>query len=192
MNGTNLQRRNRQFTGLTNVQLSDAGTYSVLLSNGVGRVMSSNALLTVNLPCVPPPPGLVGWWPAEGNAIDMIDGNNGTLINGAAFAPGEVGQAFAFNGVNQFVQVSNAPSLNPTNELTLEAWVNVSGYSASDAVVLAGKACPSCQAQYLLEMANVAGGWFFRAQLRPSSGYLQFEGATPVQLNTWYRRGHDL
>jgi hypothetical protein len=186
LNNTNLSGATTSSLVFTDVQLSDAGTYSVILSNSVGTVISSNALLTVNLPCVPAPSGLVSWWPAEGNAIDIVGGNNGTLINGAGFAPGEVGQAFAFNGVNQFVQVSNAPSLNPTNELTLEQWVNVSAYSASDAVILSGKDCLSCQAGYSLGMTNVVGGWFFRAQLGLTSGYLELAGATPVQLNTWH------
>jgi len=29
--------------------------------------------------CISPPSGLVGWWPGDGNANDIIGGNNGTL-----------------------------------------------------------------------------------------------------------------
>ena len=39
---------------LTNVQPAQAGIYSVLVSNLVGAVVSSNALLTVNVPSTPP------------------------------------------------------------------------------------------------------------------------------------------
>jgi len=35
--------------------------------------------------CVLPPVGLIGWWPGDGNAIDIQLGNNGTLMNGAGF-----------------------------------------------------------------------------------------------------------
>jgi YVTN family beta-propeller protein len=71
-----------------------------------------------------PPSGLVSWWQAEGNANDVISGNNGTLVNGATFAEGIVGQAFSFNGVNQFVQVPNAPNLNfgATDSMTVALW----------------------------------------------------------------------
>ncbi|MBI3058987.1 MAG: hypothetical protein HYY81_06725 [Deltaproteobacteria bacterium] len=33
------------------------------------------------------------WWPGNGHAGDIKDGNDGTLQNGATFAPGMVGQA---------------------------------------------------------------------------------------------------
>src|SRR6476646_9109089 len=33
--------------------------------------------------CTPPPPNMVGWWPGDGNANDIQDGNNGILQNGA-------------------------------------------------------------------------------------------------------------
>src|SRR5580692_5096794 len=42
--------------------------------------------------CFSAPPGLVGWWTADGNANDIAGTNNGTLMGGAmANAPGEVG-----------------------------------------------------------------------------------------------------
>ena len=47
--------------------------------------------------CAPPPVGLVSWWQAESNAVDAIGGDNGTLLNGATYAPGMVGEAFNFN-----------------------------------------------------------------------------------------------
>jgi hypothetical protein len=68
------------------------------------------------------PAGLVGWWKAEGNAQDAIGGHDGTLRNGAGFAAGLVGQAFSLDGVDDFVEVSDAASLRPAS-LTLEAWV---------------------------------------------------------------------
>jgi len=36
--------------------------------------------------CVPPPSGLISWWPGEGNANDIVGINNGTLMNGATYA----------------------------------------------------------------------------------------------------------
>jgi hypothetical protein len=65
--------------------------------------------------CVPPPSGLVSWWRAEGDALDVIGGNNGVLDH-TGFAPGLVGQAFAFNGVSAAVLVGDAPNLNFTNQ----------------------------------------------------------------------------
>ena len=59
----------------------------------------------------------------EGDAADFEGTNGGTLQGGATFGPGEVGQAFVFNGANQFVQISNSASLNPTGSFSIEAWI---------------------------------------------------------------------
>ena len=54
--------------------------------------------------CVQPPAGLVSWWPGEGNANDIVGSNHGTLQNGATFAAGMVGQAFSFDGIDDYVR----------------------------------------------------------------------------------------
>ena len=72
--------------------------------------------------CTPPPANMVSWWPGDENANDIQGNNNGTLQNGATFAAGKVGQAFSFDGVDDFVEVPNAPDLNPTNQITIDAW----------------------------------------------------------------------
>lgn len=76
--------------------------------------------------CLPIPSGLVGWWPAEGNAEDFAGVNHGVLQGGVTFAPGEVGQAFNFTAPNQAVIFPANPSLDVGNGLgfTLEAWIN--------------------------------------------------------------------
>src|SRR5437879_12962235 len=54
---------------------------------------------------------------------DSVDSNSGVLQGGTTFAPGEVGQAFNFNGTSAFVQVADAPNLRFTNAMTVEAWI---------------------------------------------------------------------
>jgi hypothetical protein len=71
--------------------------------------------------CVSIPAGLVSWWQAEGNANDAADSNMGVVVNGASFAPGEVGQAFNFGGTNH-VEVPASSNLN-VQSLTIEAWI---------------------------------------------------------------------
>ena len=66
----------------------------------------------------------MGWWPAEGNANDIVGNNNGTLINGVSFAAGKVGQAFSFNNSGtQSVDIPRSSSLNLTNQVTIEFWM---------------------------------------------------------------------
>lgn len=73
--------------------------------------------------CKQPPVGLISWWDAEGDAKDIVGSNNGSLENGATFAAGKVGQAFSFDGVNDFVKVPNGPSLNLQSQLSVEFWM---------------------------------------------------------------------
>ena len=73
--------------------------------------------------CTTPPSGMVSWWPADGNANDITGSSNGTLQNGATFTAGMVGQAFVFDGVNDYVSTNLdvQPSAMPST--TWDAWV---------------------------------------------------------------------
>ena len=73
LNGTNIDGATASSLVWTNVQLTNAGTYSVLVSNSVGTVMSSNAVLTIYVPVLRPaargPGQLVA---GEGDASDSV------------------------------------------------------------------------------------------------------------------------
>ena len=77
--------------------------------------------------CVPPPSGLLSWWPAENDAGDAAGTSAAQLMYGARFAPGLVGQAFSLNGTNDYVRLPdnlfpfppNAPAGTP---FSFETW----------------------------------------------------------------------
>jgi hypothetical protein len=71
------------------------------------------------------PAGLVSWWRGEGNAKDAWGGNHGTVVGKVSYAPGQVGLAFKFNGVDQ-IEVAGAPDLDLTTAVTMEAWIKPS------------------------------------------------------------------
>jgi len=71
---------------------------------------------------------LVAHWKFdEGSGLVVMDsstnGNNGTLTNGTAWATGWSSNALRFDGVNDYVEVPNSPSLGITGDITLAAWV---------------------------------------------------------------------
>ncbi len=124
INGTNIPAATASALTLTNVQLVQARSYSVRVTNLYGSATSSNAVLTVNPAgaCVPSPAGLVGWWRAEANAEDQAGTNNGTLVGNTAYGAGRVGQAFVFDGRGDAVSVGNPTNLQLQN-FTIEAWI---------------------------------------------------------------------
>jgi len=130
---------------LANVQLGQAGTYSVSVTNAYGSTNSTNAILTVLQPqptCADRPPGMIAWWQAEGNGRDSVGTNNGNVLNGLTFTNGEVHQAFWFDGVDDIVVVSNSPELNFTNggDFSIEGWVEVFPHSTfADVISLVDK-----------------------------------------------------
>lgn len=79
-----------------------------------GRTVSASVLPAV---------GLVSWWPADGNALDIAGGNSGTAHDGLTYAPGMVGQAFSFNGQRAAIGVPDAESLKITGSLSISAWI---------------------------------------------------------------------
>lgn len=95
-----------------------------LTGNEIAAIYAAGSAGVCEPPCSPPPAGLVAWWPGENNAIDQVHGMIGTPTNGTTFADGKVGQAFSFDGIDDFVRVSAASQLNISNAITLAAWVN--------------------------------------------------------------------
>ncbi|MEJ0089922.1 MAG: LamG-like jellyroll fold domain-containing protein [Limisphaerales bacterium] len=83
---------------------------------------------TLRAQCTPAPAGLVSWWQGEGNANDIIGGNNGTLIGNTGYASGEVGQAFVSDGNGDCVMVGNPTNLQLQN-FTIEVWIKRSSSS---------------------------------------------------------------
>jgi uncharacterized protein (TIGR03437 family) len=73
--------------------------------------------------CIPPPAGMVGWWPGDGNANDIQGANPGTLQNGATFAAGQVGQAFSFDGTDDYVSTNLDAQPSAMPNTAWDAWV---------------------------------------------------------------------
>jgi len=95
------------------IQILNGASNNAVLGNYIGTDKNGNTLIG----------NTVSWWKAEGNAADSVDGNGGTLLNGATFATGKVGQAFSFDGVDDSIETSTTAVMNGV-PLTVEAWVN--------------------------------------------------------------------
>jgi len=61
-------------------------------------------------------------------------GNNGT-IHGASWTSGRSGAALSFDGVNDYVEVSDSPSLNPSGDFSAEVWFNANTITSWQGVI---------------------------------------------------------
>jgi hypothetical protein len=121
---------------LSNVQVGQAGTYSVIVSNVAGIATSADAVLTVDSSCISAAPGLVAWWPAEGDASERINQNNGTLQAGLGFAAGEAGQGFSFDGAANYMSVPASPTVDigSGQGFTIECWIKPTDVSSAHCI----------------------------------------------------------
>ncbi len=121
------------------------------------RALSAEEIATLAGLCVAPPDNLVSWWPGDGNAIDIVGNNDGTVQNGTIFATGKVGQAFLFSAPGDMINVEHDPSLNLESLLnaTFEGWFKSN--IDNDAVIVAKHEC------------GIGYGWFFTTK---QGGYI--------------------
>ncbi len=97
------------------------------------------------------PPGLVSWWPAEGNAIDKIGKNHGALRNGTTFGRGFLGKGFQLDGLDDYVEIPDAPSLN-LRLFTIALWIFIDPrQNSGEFNAFVGKS----------DGASASGGFFF-------------------------------
>src|SRR6266404_759654 len=111
-------------TQTAGVQAEYNGTHFTQYECNTSGTLSPGLQLTFEIPssCAPAPAGMIAWWKGEGDATDSQDDHNGT-INDATFAPGEVGQAFTFDGTDDSVSIPDSNDWNfGTGDFTFDFW----------------------------------------------------------------------
>ena len=170
---------------LSDAQVLDSGSYSLVASNSSGTATSSNAVVEVYDPiCIDPPAGLVGWWAAEGNAYDALCANNGTTNGGVSYVSGEVGQAFSFDGTSGTVIIPDSTALRITNQITIECWINAQNTSGDQSLVAKmGGSGGNNGYQFFLHNNTLTAQFNSPGQGWPSS---TVSSTAPLYLGLWY------
>ena len=94
------------------------GVRQVSSHDPLGRLTGARPVLT----------GPISYWPFDdpftfGLTVEDIVGSNDGTITGAGSATGRFGDALDFDGVDDYVLVSDDNSLDPTGDLTIAAWI---------------------------------------------------------------------
>jgi hypothetical protein len=118
-----VQRHRRALWSTTMAACVLSGLTLVLGVTPSGTVLSHGVSRVVPGVCIPPPSGLIDWWPGDGNANDQLGRYNGIMQGGLTFTPGEVAQAFTFNGSDAAVTFGQAGNF-ATSDFTLDFWVS--------------------------------------------------------------------
>lgn len=130
--------------------------------------------------CLEPPPGLISWWRGENNGDSRIGTNNAFVQNGTAFVPGQVKQAFSFDGIDDHLRIPYSPSLTTSN-LSVELWIKPTALVAAQDLIF-GQPFGSPQLQVKRGISGVVVSW----QLRITNGPLrEAVSSREIPLNTF-------
>ena len=103
----------------------------VAIREGLGSliliiILATNVNAQVNLTL-----GLQAYYPFSGNANDFSGNNNNPVFNNATLTTDRYGNpnsAYHFNGIDNYMQVPNNPTLNFGSQVSLVAWVKPMGF----------------------------------------------------------------
>jgi len=105
----------------------------------VGNSTANTVSIFLQGGCTVPSSGLISWWPADGNATDITGGNDGSLVNGATYAQGINGQAFSFDGVNDWVEVTGSAGDFGSSPFSVDFWMKSNNDGSGDPTFIMGK-----------------------------------------------------
>jgi len=135
-------------TGANLTAVNGANTFSVTATNSPNAWMATRVKVS-GTPWVINKPSPTHEWRFENNTLDTVGTANGVAINGPAYVTGIEGvAALSFNGVNQYVNLTNIPGFQftSTQSFTLSAWVKL-------------KNLPNARST-IVETDPTAGAWY--------------------------------
>ncbi|MBT3341529.1 MAG: hypothetical protein HN712_27160 [Gemmatimonadetes bacterium] len=123
-------------------------------------------------------------WPADGNARDATNsGHDGSLTNGASYAPGIDGQAFSFDGELSRVEIDPRIGNFGGQDFTFHTWLWLDAVQTSLRTIIAKRDIFGVPA---LELAIGPEGRVVAALSGPQDS-LRFQGATALDIGSWHQ-----
>lgn len=155
--------------------LDEVSLYDRALSSAEIRAAYAGARCRPS--CVETPAGIVSWWPGDGSGRDLAGANHGTPRNGAGYADGRSGTAFALDGSDDYVELPDAASsLLDDQKGTLSAWVYPTAVGGNDMVVVFGSGGDG---------QGIGIGVWSNVRIYHHTGAYDWQTTTPVAPNEW-------
>ncbi|MCA9061860.1 MAG: DUF4347 domain-containing protein, partial [Planctomycetaceae bacterium] len=113
----------------TGINIGDGAINNLIGGSGPGEgnLISGNSNQGIYINQAGTPEGIVSWYKAEGNALDSIIHNNGTLYGNTTYTTGVVGQAFSFDGTGDYIELPNESAYDFVEQVfTVEGWFKTS------------------------------------------------------------------
>ena len=140
------------WTVLSNDVAVVAGSDLYPANDGTNYLALANGFMTATIPTVVGQtytltnvyrgPGLLDWWPFEGDFDDIIGANNGTLTGGLVTnVTGEVGQSIQFPATGATINFGPGAGNFGTNDFTIDYWMSTTSTNAAEAFLQQGSAC---------------------------------------------------
>ncbi len=127
---------------------------------------------------------LVSHWTADGTSADCAGSNHGTLMGGAGYADGILGQGFALDGSGAWVEVPHDASLGFPAGTSFSISVWYQGSQVNGALV--GKNYEDYSQVLPWYLLWSGGDGSVNAYLRSSSGSSYKTASTPVSDGAWH------
>lgn len=135
-----------------------------------------------------PSTGLVGWWPFNGNANDESGTGNDGTANGPTLTPDRFGnndQAFDFNGISDYIEIANDPTLDLENQLSISAWINTNDFVQPQYII--NKSTNGTSDSWLMDLsANPVNESEIRLIVGGITTNLPYSNPVITTNNIWY------
>ncbi len=129
--------------------------------------------------CLAPPSGLVGWWRAENNGKDTVNGNHGST-GFTGYAAGKVGQAFSFSAPQGVSVAGNSIHNMQSPGFTAEFWMRGIKNQPGSLAILFEKGLIS-NSGWAVQVENSSG--FPRFSVGNGSGYTEIFSSLDILDN---------
>lgn len=123
----------------------------------------------------------------DGNANDASGNNNNGTVTGATLVGGRFGQAYSFDGTDDYIEIAYAASLANTTAFTLAGWFNFNDFAENKRLAN----------MFTNETANNRRGWIWSMNTGPNFNITVYANSTDavnpgkavavsLSVNTWY------